>query len=112
VAEAIGRRLEQVTQGVDLKQEDLAHVLNTSTRNVNRWISGERSPRANMQMRLREVLAVLELLSSVLTPTAAHDWLFSPNPLLGDERPDELLRRGQYRQVLGAVEVMAEGVFL
>lgn len=63
--------------------------------------------------RLGDVSArveILEKLSGVLKPQAAHDWLFSPNPLLEHHKPVELLRAGEYRQVLGAIDAMAEGV--
>jgi uncharacterized protein (DUF2384 family) len=52
------------------------------------------------------------LLSGVLEPQAAHDWLFKPSPLLNKEKPIEVLREGGYRRVQGAIEAMAEGVFL
>jgi uncharacterized protein (DUF2384 family) len=57
-------------------------------------------------------LAVLEQLSGVLQPNAAHDWLFSPNPTLDHYKPVELLRSGDYRKVLGAIDAMAEGVYV
>lgn len=47
----------------------------------------------------------------VLRPLAAHDWLLSPNASLDHDKPIDLLRAGEYRRVLGAVEAMAEGVF-
>lgn len=59
-----------------------------------------------------ELIAVLEHLSGVLTPSAAHDWLFSPNPRLDHEKPVDLLRLGDYRRVLGAIDALAEGVFI
>jgi hypothetical protein len=56
-------------------------------------------------------LAVLERLSAVLTPAAAHDWLFTPNGLLGNEKPAAMLRAGDYRHVLGAIDALGESVF-
>jgi len=55
---------------------------------------------------------VLEQLSGVLEAQAAHDWLFSPNQLLDHYKPVDLLREGEYRQILGAIDAMAEGVFV
>ncbi len=65
-----------------------------------------------MRRRLLEVLAVLEQLSGVMQPSAAHDWLFSPNPLLEHEKPIDLLTQGQWRRVLGLIDAIEEGVFV
>jgi Protein of unknown function (DUF2384) len=51
------------------------------------------------------LVAVLEQLSGVLRPQAAHDWLFTPNPSLEHHKPVDLLRTGDFRQVLGAIDV-------
>jgi putative toxin-antitoxin system antitoxin component (TIGR02293 family) len=104
-------RLEDVTSKTELDQADLARVLCTSPRTVARWLQGT-SPRPETRERLLEVLAVLERLSNVLKGEAAHDWLFTPNPLLDHHKPVDLLRRGEFRRVLGAVDVLAEGVFV
>ena len=55
---------------------------------------------------------MLDQLSGVLQPHAARGWLFSPNPTLDYDKPVNLLRDGDYRKVLGAIDVMAEGVFV
>ncbi|MDQ4130110.1 MAG: MbcA/ParS/Xre antitoxin family protein, partial [Actinomycetota bacterium] len=54
----------------------------------------------------------LEQLSGVFKAGPAHDWLFSPNPLLDHHKPVDLLREGEYRRVLGAIDALAEGVFV
>jgi putative toxin-antitoxin system antitoxin component (TIGR02293 family) len=112
VADDLTTRLEQVTARVEFDQTDLARVLATSPRTVSRWLRRESAPRPDARERLLEVLAVLEQLSSVLRAKPAHDWLFSPNPLLDYHKPVELLREGDYRRVLGAIDVLAEGVFV
>lgn len=104
-------RLEHVTTETQFDQADLARVLMTNPRTISRWLGGTR-PRPDTRERLLEVLAVLESLSAVLRPQAAHDWLFSPNSLLDHHKPVDLLRDGEYRRVLGAIDVMAEGVFV
>ncbi len=35
-----------------------------------------------------------------------------PNPALDDHKPFELLRVGEFRRVLGAIDAMADGVFV
>lgn len=108
----LAERLESASQRVDLDQADLARVLDTNPRTVARWLGRESQPRPDSRERLLELIAVLEQLSGVLQAAAAHDWLFTPNPMLDHRKPVELLRSGDYRRVLGAIDALAEGVFV
>ncbi len=105
-------RLQSASATVDFGQADLARVLETTPRTVSRWIHGKTTPRGEARERVLEILHVFDQLSRVLRPAAAHDWLLTPNELLDHEKPIALLRTGEYRRVLGAVEALAEGVFV
>ncbi len=59
-----------------------------------------------------EPSTVLEQLTTVLKPGRAHAWLLTPNPLLDHHPPIDLLREGESRQVIGAIDVLAEDVFV
>lgn len=107
----LAERLERASGQIELEQADLARMLETNPRTVARWLSRESAPRPDARERLLEVIAVLEQLSGVLAPEPAHDWLFTPNPSLDHHKPVELLRAGEFRRVLGAIDAMAEGVF-
>ncbi len=108
---ALAHKLEQASSLIALQQADIARVLDANPRTVARWLQGETEPRPDARERLLELIAVLEQLSGVLRPQAAHDWLFTPNPLLDHHKPVELLRDREYRRVLGAIDAMAEGVY-
>jgi putative toxin-antitoxin system antitoxin component (TIGR02293 family) len=105
-------RLRGAAERTDLDQADFAQLLGTNPRTVARWLAEETEPRTDARRRLLEVLAVLEQLSVVMRPQAAHDWLFSPNPLLGHDKPIDLLARGEWRRVLGLIDALEEGVFV
>jgi putative toxin-antitoxin system antitoxin component (TIGR02293 family) len=109
---ALAERLERAALSVDLDSSDLARVLETNPRTVSRWLKKEASPRHDARERLLEVIPVLERLSTTLTAEAAHDWLFTPNPAFDYHKPVDLLRDGDFRRVLGAIDAMAEGVFV
>jgi putative toxin-antitoxin system antitoxin component (TIGR02293 family) len=108
----IAERLGTAAARAELDQSDIARVLDTNPRTVARWLQRASAPRPDARERLLELLAVLEELSEVLRPQAAHDWLFTPNPLLDHYKPVDLLRDGKPRPVLGAIDAMAEGVFV
>ncbi|MBA2359536.1 MAG: DUF2384 domain-containing protein [Actinobacteria bacterium] len=107
----IAERLEHAATKVELGGGDLARVLETSPRTIARWLNQGATPRPHARERLLELIAVLELLSETLRPPAAHDWLFTPNRSLDHHKPVELLREGNFRSVLGAIDALADGVF-
>jgi putative toxin-antitoxin system antitoxin component (TIGR02293 family) len=107
-----GTRLEQAAAKASLEPADIARVIGTNPRTVSRWISEDVVPRRDARERLLELIAVLERLSAILRPPSAHDWLFMPNPELDNSKPVDLLERGEFRAVLGAIDALAEGVFV
>ncbi|HEY7704860.1 MAG TPA: antitoxin Xre/MbcA/ParS toxin-binding domain-containing protein [Acidimicrobiia bacterium] len=88
---------------------DVGRVTGTTARSVTRWLEGA-APRRPAEERLLELKAVVDLLRRVLRDEPAHVWIRSPNPELGWEKPLDLVSRGEYRAVIGAVLAMAEGV--
>jgi putative toxin-antitoxin system antitoxin component (TIGR02293 family) len=108
----IADRLGRAAAKAELDQTELARALDTNPRTISRWLQRETAPRPDARERLLELIAVLEQLSQVLHPQAAHDWLFTPNPLLDHHKPVDLLQQGEVRQVLGAIDGLAEGVFV
>jgi putative toxin-antitoxin system antitoxin component (TIGR02293 family) len=97
---------------IQLDRADIARVMDANPRTVGRWMQRQTEPRPDARERLLELIAVLERLSGVLEPAAAHDWLFTPNPMLDHHKPVELLRAREYRRVLGAIDALAEGVYI
>lgn len=110
--ETLSGRIRGAAEKTALEQADFAVLLGTDRRTVARWIAEQAEPRTDARRRLLEVLAVLEQLSGVMRPQAAHDWLFSPNPLLSHAKPIELLAEGEWRRVLGLIDALEEGVFV
>ncbi|MBI4261572.1 MAG: DUF2384 domain-containing protein [Actinobacteria bacterium] len=108
----LAERLETAIERTDLDQVAVARVVGSSPRTVSRWLREDVQPRREARERLLELLAVLERLTSVLRPEPAHDWLFTPNPLLSHHKPADLLQEGRYREVLGAIDALGEGVFV
>lgn len=106
------KRLENSIDRIGLDQADVARIVDASARTIARWVHEDVQPRRPARERLLELLAALERLAGVLRPEPARDWLFTPNPLLGHEKPAELLRQGRYREVLGAIDQLGEGVFV
>jgi putative toxin-antitoxin system antitoxin component (TIGR02293 family) len=112
ILEPLPKRLRRAVQQTDLDQTDIARLLGANPRTVARWLNDQSEPRPEARRRLLEVVAVLEHLSLVLKPQAAHDWLFSPNGTLEHHKPVDLLAEGHFRRVLATIDALAEGVFV
>ena len=108
----LATRLDTAAAKADLDQVDIARVMDTNPRTVARWMQRKAAPRPSARERILELVAVLEHLSDVLQPQPAHDWLFTPNPLMDHYKPVDLLRAGESRKVLGAIDALAENVFV
>ena len=108
----VAARLESIIERGGLDYVDVARILDTNPRTVARWVHEETEPRWEVRERLLEFFAVMERLQQVIRPQAAHDWLYTPNATLENEKPVDLLRRGDFRRVLAIVDALGEGVFV
>lgn len=112
MATRLAERLNELAARMELDAVDVARAVGTNPRTISRWLSATTAPQRSQRERLLEVITALERLSSTLRPEAAHDWLLSPNPMLDYEKPIDLLAVGEFRRVLGAIDALADGVFV
>jgi uncharacterized protein (DUF2384 family) len=108
----VASRLESIIERGQLDFTDVARILETNPKTVARWVKTDTEPRRDVRERLLEFFAVMERLQQVVRPVAAHDWLYTPNATLDHEKPVDLLRRGDFRRVLGIIDALGEGVFV
>ena len=107
---AIPEVIEDLFRGQIVDGSDVARVLGTSARSVNRWVHAGSLPRRESEERLLELKAVVDVLREVLRDEPARLWIRTPNPTLDYEKPIELIERGEYRRVIGAIRALGEGV--
>lgn len=104
-------RLNRVIDAAGLDYVDVARMLQANPRTVSRWINEGSEPRWDVRERLLELTAVIERLTQVVRPSAAQDWLFTPNAEMGYDKPVELVRAGRFKDVLAVIDSLGEGVF-
>jgi len=93
---------------VGLSQQVIAQACGVSDRAVREWESGARL-RQRHDDRLRTLVAVVVELLSTLTPRGVQQWLTARNRELEQERPVEVLGRGDAAAVMGAVGRLVGG---
>lgn len=105
-------KLEAIKEEAGLSRQEIAEIVGTSSRTVVRWATGQAVPRGTPRERLLELSVIAQLAAKVMRPDAVSPWLYAPNPLLDFARPVDLVASGAYREVVGAIQAIGEGVFV
>lgn len=104
--------LDNVCAGGVLTVADLAQVTRTSRREVLRWRYRSETVRRDVEKRLLELRAVVDLARQAMPDRQARTWLRSPQPELEGQRPLDAISDGTAYlviELLGAlVETAAE----
>jgi uncharacterized protein (DUF2384 family) len=106
----LAQTLAELFRSEVLDAADIARVLGTNVRSVNRWAAERHAPRRDSEERFLELKAVVDLLRTVVRDETARLWLRSPNPDLDWHKPLDVVAQGEYRRVLASIAAMAEGV--
>jgi putative toxin-antitoxin system antitoxin component (TIGR02293 family) len=89
---------------------DVARVLKTTPRSVQRWSARGSNPRKESEERLLELAVVLELAAQALPEEGARLWLRTPIADLGWRKPLDVVGEGNFREVIDSLEALSEGV--
>lgn len=66
---------------------------------VRGWLAQRSSPTGKRAERVAELSAIVDRLARVMTPDYIPVWLSKPIEALDDEKPVDLIARGEYRRV-------------
>jgi putative toxin-antitoxin system antitoxin component (TIGR02293 family) len=102
--------VDQVLNSNLVDVSDIARMLGTTPRSVQRWNADSANPRKDAEDRLLELDAVLRLARQVMAERAARLWLRTPNPTMGWNKPLDLVGRGDFKIVIDTLEALDEGV--
>jgi transcriptional regulator with XRE-family HTH domain len=94
-----------------LSDRDIARATGAGVSTVGAWIRGTRSPRGERAERIAELSAIVERLARVMEPDYIPVWLHKPVPALDDDKPIELLARGEWKQVVRLVSSLESPSF-
>jgi len=90
---------QHVHQGAGLSDRLIAEATGAKPSTVRGWLSGRSEPSGVRAKRLVELSAMTDRLARVVRPEAISVWLIRPNVALDDERPIDLIARGEYMPV-------------
>lgn len=92
--------LTRLQKRLALSQEALARILGVSNRNLSRWLNGKiENPGESHHQNLLIIEELVEEAAKSINPDKVAVWFRTPNPVLADLRPLDLLvcRSGQAR---------------
>lgn len=91
-----------------LGDADIARATGAAASTVRAWLAGTRAPTGSRAERLVELSALVERLTRVMDPSYIPVWLRKPVPALDDDKPLEVIGRGEYRRVSKIVSALEE----
>ena len=91
-----------------LNDDLIARATGAARSTVRAWLGRRTSPSGRRADRVVELSAVVERLARVVDDEYIPVWLTKPIEALDDEKPIDLIRRGQYRRVAALVSSLED----
>ena len=91
-----------------LNDDLISRATGAARSTVRGWLARRSAPTGPRADRVTELSAVVERLARVMDPEYIPVWLTKPVEALDDEKPIELIRRGEYRAVAQLVSSLED----
>ena len=99
MATALASEAQRVHDTALLSDREIAAATGAKPSTVRDWLSGRSSPTGSRAQRLIELGEMTDRLARVMDSDYIAVWLNRPLQALDDDKPVELLARGDYRRV-------------
>lgn len=111
MATAFAEEAVRIRETGHLSDRDIARATGAGVSTVGAWMRRARSPRGERAERLAELSAIVERLARVMEPGYIPVWLHKPLRALDDEKPIDVLARGEWRRVARLVAALESPTF-
>src|SRR3954466_512240 len=96
---AVALEAKRVRDAAHLSDRRIAAATGAKPSTVRDWLNGRSAPTGSRAERLIELAEMTDRLRRVMEPAYIPVWLTRPIEALDDDKPVELLARGDYRRV-------------
>ena len=93
-----------------LSDEDIARATGVGVSTVGAWLRRTRRPTGERAERLAELSAIVGRLAQSVDPEYIPVWLHKPLAALDDDKPVDVLARGEYRRVSRVIAALESPV--
>lgn len=107
---AFAKEVAFIHDEAHLTNEDIATATGAAPSTARAWVALTRVPSGDRARRVAELSALVERLLRVMDPEYIAVWLNKPIPALDDEKPLDVIARGDYRRVAEIVSALEEPV--
>ena len=104
----LAREAAFVNEVGHLSDAEIGRATGAAASTARAWLAGTRAPTGDRAERLVELSALVERLTRVMDPSYIAVWLRKPVPALDDDKPLEVIGRGDYRRVAKLVSALEE----
>jgi hypothetical protein len=87
---------------------DIARATGVAPRTARAWLAGTQRPTGAGARWLAEMAMLVERLAGIIDPSFLAVWLREPIPALNDDRPLDVIGRGDYRTKAGSVSALEQ----
>ena len=108
---AFVREATYVREVGHLSDRDIARATGAGRSTVGAWMRRARTPSGVRAERLAELSAMVERLARVMDPDYIPVWLRKPAAALGDDKPLDVLARGDYRRLSRLISELESPTF-
>ena len=112
MSNAIARKLSTIQEKGAMRSVDVANLLNARPETVSRWNQGKAFPRPDAEKLLLQLEFIIDQLSDLYDPIEARHWLYSPQRLLANSSPAELIQTGRSQDVIMIVNQLRDSVHI
>jgi len=86
----------------------IARATGAAPSTVRGWLSRRSEPTGARATRVVELSAIVDRLEKVMRPEYIPVWMTKPLEALDDEKPVDLIRRGEYRRLAALISELED----
>ena len=103
MATAFAEEALRIHEGGHLNDRQIARATGAAPSTVRSWLTGRSAPTGARAERIAELSALVSRLARVIDADYIPVWMTKPIEALDDEKPIDVLARGEYRRVAAVV---------
>ena len=105
--------VEYLEEVLGLSSKELAYVMGTDPRTIDRWRKEESYPQREARGRLADLVRLSQIIAEAFEDLqSAREWLSTPSRYIGGLRPIEAIRARRVDLAESAIGAMQAGVFI
>ena len=108
-----GQAIESLQRDLGLTMKDLHIALDTTPRNIERWINEHAHPQTRARQQLAQLMELHRHLAAMFTDwDSARAWLNAPSRYLGGITPLEAMRAGRLDRARATLVALDAGIYI